>query len=456
MPPTTEQFKYFMDWRQKWGDLIYLNLMGQPFFIVNSARVMEQLEKRGAEYSERPRLEFGGELCGYSKTIVLMPYGARFRKFRKYIAQVIGSAAAVQKFGDMEEAECRTFLKRMLSEPEFLTTHLRNLSGAIIMKLTYGIDSEAKEQTDFVELIERANDNFSIATTPGSFLVDVFPLLRHAPSWVPFKKLAQKFRAAFDDMVQIPYTHALKLMAEGKAPASFVSSALESEPDYPDKISDISHCAASFYGAGADTTVSAQHAFFLAMILYPEVQKKAQAEIDSVVGPNRLPSLSDAPKLPYLQSLVTEILRWHNVAPLGVPHAASEDGFIDGYFIPKGSLIILNLWGMLHDEAVYPDPFTFDPTRFLESPGKEVQRDPKHACFGACRRVCPGQYLAEKSLWICVAMSLAVFDISNAIEDGVPVIPVHENTPGTISHPKGFKYSVKPRSAQAASLILES
>ena len=78
--------------------------------------------------------------------------------------------------------------------------------------------------------------------------------------------------------------------------------------------------------------------------MVPDVQKKAQEEIDSVVGVDRLPTYGDREHLPYVHALVTEVLRWHNVAPLGVPHRASDDGIINGYFIPKGSIIITNLW----------------------------------------------------------------------------------------------------------------
>ena len=135
----------------------------------------------------------------------------------------------------------------------------------------------------------------------------------------------------------------------------------------------------------------------------------------------------------------------------GVPHTAIEDGFIAGYFIPKGSMILVNLWlasrapfleqlplpyvdfrNMLHDPETYPDPFTFDPERHIASPGKEAQKDPRKICFGYGRRICPGMYLAEASLYSCVAMSLAVFDIEKAVENGVPITPVHENTSGII------------------------
>jgi len=87
---------------------------------------------------------------------------------------------------------------------------------------------------------------------------------------------------------------------------------------------------------------------------------------------------------------------------------------------------------MLHDPEFYPDPFIFDPERHIPGPGKVVQRDPRKVCFGFGRRVCPGMYLAEASLFSCFAMSLAVFDIEKATENGVPITPAHENTSGII------------------------
>ncbi len=138
---------------------------------------------------------------------------------------------------------------------------------------------------------------------------------------------------------------------------------------------------------------------------------------------------------------------------------------------PPLTLIIV-VRQILHDPEVYPDPFAFDPSRFIASPGKEVQRDPRHACFGYGRRYCAGSHLAEASLFICFAMSLAVFDITNAVENGVPIVPVYESTSGIVrfvvfpykrgrrihacflSHPKPFKYCIKPRSERASALVL--
>ena len=80
------------------------------------------------------------------------------------------------------------------------------------------------------------------------------------------------------------------------------------------------------------------------MVLYPDVQAKAQAEIDAVIGDGRLPTIEDREMLPYVSALAMEAFRWHIVTPAGVPHRVMEDDIHDGYLIPKGSLIITNIW----------------------------------------------------------------------------------------------------------------
>lgn len=91
------------------------------------------------------------------------------------------------------------------------------------------------------------------------------------------------------------------------------------------------------------------------MALYPDVQKKAQEELDRVIRPNKLPTFADRAKLPYIEAVVNESLRWHPVAPMGIPHMCTEDDLYEGYLIPKGSLVLPNIW--------YPSPFPFLLTR---------------------------------------------------------------------------------------------
>src|SRR6267154_4478613 len=100
---------------------------------------------------------------------------------------------------------------------------------------------------------------------------------------------------------------------------------------------------------GADTTASVMAWWPLAMLVYPETQARAQAELDAVVGRARLPTFADHPLLPYTRAMVKELLRWRTVAPMALPHRVMEDDWYEGMFIPKGTICIPNVRYMNHD-----------------------------------------------------------------------------------------------------------
>lgn len=117
------------------------------------------------------------------------------------------------------------------------------------------------------------------------------------------------------------------------------------------------------------------------MILNPYIQRRAQAELDTVIGPPdspsfRLPTFKDRSQLPYIEALIKESLRWHPSAPSGAPHVSMEEDEYRGWRIPKGSIIVANAWGMLRDEKVYTDPYTFSPERFLATKERSAEPDP--------------------------------------------------------------------------------
>ncbi len=82
----------------------------------------------------------------------------------------------------------------------------------------------------------------------------------------------------------------------------------------------------------------------LAMTISPEVQRKAHEAIDRIVGTSRLPTSADRGSLPYVDAIVKECLRWHPVAPMGVPHMTMQDDVFNGYAIPKGALLMPQIW----------------------------------------------------------------------------------------------------------------
>ncbi|KAH8824336.1 cytochrome P450 [Flagelloscypha sp. PMI_526] len=459
--PTKATWKTFSEWGRKYGGVVSLQLMGQVIVVVNKLSLLEELEKHGSRFSSRPHMPMAGELCGYSRALILAPYSPSWKNQRRMIAKVIGSTAANEKHAEMELLETARFLSRVLTRPDDLESQIRRTAGAIILKLTYGIEVQDGEDP-LVKLIRVVNDNLTVATQPGAWLVDVAPGLMNAlPESLliggGFKAVASKFSKCFNDMVEVPFAETQSQIENHIAPPSFVSNLLEEKPEMGgEELFDLKHAAASLYAGGADTTTSTQHAFFLAMVLFPEVQLRAQEEIDRVIGRDRLIKLSDRANLPYVAAVVSESLRWNSVVPAGFPHLATEPGVIGGYYVPEGAIIFSNLWQMLHDEELYPDPFTFNPDRHIAKPGKPAQKDPRFACFGWGRRVCPGMHLADATVFLMIANALAVLQISKAVdENGVEVTPVHEYTTGLISHLKPFKCSIRSRHGKASELIAE-
>lgn len=200
--------------------------------ILNSIEALEEFDKKSAIYSERPRLEMGGELVGYADTLVLMRYGPRFRHYRKGFARYIGNGVVQDRHPLLIE-QTRTFLKYVLKNPDDLMSHLRKcvysasvhrlleltppdrLTGGIILKIAYGYDVQWEGADPYIDLIEGANENFNTATTPGAFLVDVLPSLKNLPSWFPgtgFLELAKKWRKDTDSMVEVPYAYTKQQM----------------------------------------------------------------------------------------------------------------------------------------------------------------------------------------------------------------------------------------------------
>jgi len=169
-----------------------------------------------------------------------------------------------------------------------------------------------------------------------------------------------------------------------------------------------------------------------------------------VTGQTRLPVLEDRASLPYCDAVFTESLRWGVPVPLGLPHRLMEDDIYDGIFLPKGSLVFPNIWTILRDETLFPDPHAFNPDRFLTpavDEATERRRDPRAYVFGFGRRRCPGAHLVESSAWLLIVSMIATLDIGKAMDEhGVQIEPevVYDNSIFRIPNP--FKLAIKPRS----------
>ncbi|KAK7035675.1 cytochrome P450 [Favolaschia claudopus] len=456
MPPS-QSWITFAEWGKKYGGIMSVTLMGQPFIIINDPAIAtEVLDQRGNNYADRPTFEMAN-LCGWDRVLSRFVFSApyrlrmpnlysRFREYRKLISRVIGTRGCIEKFNEIEEYQGNMFLKRVLPDPVAFESATRKSAAALVLQLTYGYKIEETGSDPFVDLADKGMLEFSEIMRPGAFLIEVLPALKYVPSWFPragFKRLAAKYNRSCDELAEVPLAYVREQM-EIQYTADLLS-----QPDLSDQqLFDIKWSASSFYSAGSDTTVSVITAYFLAATKYPHIQDKAQAEIDRVICRGRLPTLKDRPSLPYIGALCKELARWLPIVPLAAPHRAMRDDLYGEYLFPKDAFVIpISGVNFLHDPKVYRDPMLFNPERYL---GPNAEPDPADmGLFGYGRRVCPGMHLADISIWICVVKAVAGLTISRALdENGVPLDLIADVTDGIVLRPFPFKCTVKPRSEQ--------
>ncbi|RBA19920.1 hypothetical protein FPRO05_09220 [Fusarium proliferatum] len=453
-PPGVFEAHHWLKFKDIYGPISSITVMGQTIIIINNWELASQLlGKKSAKHSSRPKIMMAGEMVGWENSLGFSPYNNRFRTHRKNMARIIGSKRAAAKYDRLQEAEVAHFLLHVLDDPERFIDHIRKEAGSVILKIAYGYTAEPFKEDKLIRMAGQAMDDVTAAGVPGAFLVDILPLLRYVPDWVPgasFKRLAKKWASELDDLAEKPYAFVKHQHASGKQDNSFLSRLLEVGESTEEARFTAKWSALSLYAAGADTTVSSISLFFLAMILYPDVQEKAQEEIDGVIGNERLPDCSDRPSLPYVNAVVKEVLRWNPVVPMGLPHTSIVDDVFEGYFIPKDALIMPNIWYFAHDPEVHHEPMRFNPERFLSTDGSQPEQDPHTYTFGFGRRVCPGRVLADNALFLNIAQSLAVLHIR---KDEYGAQPELLFTPGMISHPEPFKAAITPRSPHHERLI---
>ncbi|KAI0145193.1 cytochrome P450 [Xylariaceae sp. FL1272] len=457
-PPGTLEAKFWLKHKAQFGPLSSVTVLGQSLVIINDPQLaIELFEKRSAKYSSRPKQIFAGEMVGWEKTLGLSPYNKRFRAMRKNLNRVIGSSSAAANFHKLQYSQVAHFLLHVLRNPDDLAKYVRRSVGATVLDIAYGYTAETDGDDVLINMVHNSMDNFARAAVPGAFMVDILPFLKYMPTWMPgtgFKRTAQEWAAELLDIAEKPYAYVKYRMSTGTNKESFLSRLIDMESSNAEEIDTNKWSAMSLYSAGADTTVSAISCFFLAMTLHPDVQKRAQEEIDRVVGCDRLTTMADREKLLYVNAVVKETLRWHPVAPMGIPHQNTDDDVCEGYIIPKGSMLFANIWHFTHDPERYHDPFEFKPERFLqgEAPESGPEPDPKQFVFGFGRRICPGNILADNTLFLTIAQSLTVFSIE-ASKTGMDTNHESMFQAGVVSHPTPFSSNIKPRSPHHEAMI---
>ncbi|KAJ4469274.1 cytochrome P450 [Lentinula aciculospora] len=465
--PTDTPWVKYAEWSREYGsDVVYAKIFNTSMVILNSEQAINDLfVKRSAIYSDRPRHIMVNELMGWSRNLHSMTYGEEWRAGRRLFHQEFNPGAS-KRFRPHMLAASRELLVRLLKDSENFVEHIRHLSGSVSMDIAYGMKAQEKDDP-FITCSERAVAGVVRAFVPGAFLVDMIPLLRYVPEWVPgagFQRLARQWKKETDDTFDLPWAAAKERIAMGSFTPSFTSFSLDQiaeNPDTPEAKAKeeevVKNTAASMFLVGSDTNIAPLQSVFLGVLSNPGALWKAQEELDRVLGPGSLPDFSHQDDLPYVTALVKEVLRWHDPAPISLTHRVTEEDVYNGYRIPKGSFVVSNLWALLHDPDVYTDPMEFKPERFLRPDGTLDTdiRDPRDVIFGIGRRYCPGRYAAYDFAWIAIASLLTVFNIARSVdENDEPIEPTYEYTSTVISVPLPFKCDIKPRSGEAENLIM--
>ncbi|KAI9441778.1 cytochrome P450 [Lactarius indigo] len=350
-------------------------------------------------------------------------YGEDWRVRRK-IADRIFRPGAMSLYHRRIEEITRVFLGRLFVAPADLRNHIELSQGQLIMSLVYGYD--LKENDEIIKAPVQLLRMLSHLVLPGAALENQFPFLRHVPSWVPwlsYESLARIGRDLGQNIMNEPIDFVKSAMRDGTAVSSLASDQLLEVESLNGPERRMQEDVVKRVLAGVDTATSTTTSLFVALTLYPEVQRRVQAQIDSV-------------------AICHELLRWQMVAPMG-------------FFIPKGSMMIVNSWGILHNPDLYPDPETFNPERFLNEDGT-FRDDPMISlAFGGGKRICPARHLVNMSLFMVAASVLSVFNVSKAKDENgheIPVSPMVEVN-AIVCYPAKFECSITPRDKVAEDLI---
>ncbi|GLJ29515.1 hypothetical protein SUGI_0581830 [Cryptomeria japonica] len=413
---------------QRYGPVMHLQLGWRPILVVSTSEMAKQcLKTNDAAFASRPRMA-GGEIMGYHfKMLGFSPYGAYWRDARKVSRLQLFSAQRINSFNPLRTEEVSSLIcslfkscekkgERRVNMSSMFAELMFNIVVRMIASKRYcgSFYSEASEEAQhFKDMIA---DTFSVL---GEFNVgDYLPFLR----WLDWHgvearmKEVQKRRDSF--MQTLVNDHREK---NGRTDESQVQDLIDvlidavdnnqiDESD--DRDTTVKAIAIAMVTAGTDTSAVTMEWALASLLQHPEILRKAQEELDIEIGRERLVDESDLPKLKYLEAIVKETFRLYPPGPLLAPHESIEPCSVGGWHVPVGTRLIVNVWAIQRDPAVWDRPTEFDPERFLKS-GVEIDVKGQNfelIPFGSGRRMCPAMSVALLSVTYTLARMLQSFE----------------------------------------------
>jgi cytochrome P450 len=336
-------------WAKQYGKIFHTKIGGSDYVWLSSpGTVKDLMDKKSAIYSSRPPLPLANLASGDRRQL-FMEYGPRWRNVRKASHALLNAKTAIT-YEPIQNYESKQLIWDLLKTPDQFYEHNRRYSASVIMLVTYGY-SLPNWDDPLIKEIYQILDNLTEFTAPGAHAIDSFPSLTILPQWLlgNWRTFGKKVYEHDSKVYMRLWNQLKKEVDDGIAKDCFCKTFYENNPA-KQGIDDLqaAYTCGGLVEAGSETTSSTLNNWILAMTLFPEIAKIAQAEIDKVIGLTRLPTFADEVNLPYIRAMVKETLRWRPVNKFGMTHATSEDDWYEGYFIPKGTVAVLNWWYVMH------------------------------------------------------------------------------------------------------------
>ncbi|CAE6446769.1 unnamed protein product [Rhizoctonia solani] len=467
MPQTTEGPEFANLSKTLKSNIVSLSGLGTTIVVLNSADANNDLlEKRAKIYSGSfcTPMVSSPHLMDLGDFVPLMDSNDSWRKQRRAISAQI-NRKSMYNFRQPQNQQARRLLQHLLDvccdleSSDDLEQEFYRAVSAVFFDTVYGYELKALDDPFHIDNMTLHN-NLAKSLVLSKFLVNFFPWLQYIPEWIPgagWKKKVREWREQKNRTMDGIYNWAKQRVAdlkiEGSDDYSIISSTIKDAQkagwDETETDTFAKNLGTTLLVGGSGLSAASFSWLILSMALFPEAQAKAQREIDEVVGPDRLPTFEDQPRLPYIRRLLLEVLRWQAPAPLGIPHKCTEDDEYQGYRIPKGAIMIGNVWAINQDGDQYKDPDTFNPDRFLDP------SVPPPPIFGSGLRICPGRYFFQDLFFIQAVLILATFKVGRYKDErGQEIEPVRRVIVGSAAaRPATFKLKISPRSRQHVELI---
>ncbi|KAL9845592.1 cytochrome P450 2J2-like isoform 2-T3 [Geothlypis trichas] len=395
---------------KRYGDIFGMHMGGMRFVLVTGMRlVKEVLVNQGDKFLERPDLPVDEGI--FKKIGLISSSGHLWKAQRRFTLTTLRNfGLGKRSLEERIQEECRFLVDVFRDEqgnPFNPQLKITNAVANVICSLIFGNRFEYHDE-DFQRLLKLMNEMTALHGAVSTQLYNNFPsIMKYLPG--AHQTILKHWRVLEKYMQEQINKH-----KEDWNPAEsrdYIDSyLLEISKDHDSNTFKEEHlmaCSLDLMFAGTETTSSTLRWALLFMAVHPEIQARVQAEIDAVIGQAQPPALEDRNKLHYTNAVIHEVQRKGNVIPFNVPRMASEDTYVDGYYIPKGTVVMTNLTALLFDKNEWKTPDTFNPEHFLKD-GK-FWKNEYFLPFSVGKRACLGELLARSELFLFFTSLLQKF-----------------------------------------------